>query len=125
MFTYLNSKFTNLPVPGKVLNGSEMNTKSFPTLRRVTKSFVSISGYPTPSVFLTRSVCLCSSAGKVWPLPLFLISVLALTSAVLGRSGLRSTVRGDLIVPGPRTEWGSRSFAVAGLKCWNKLPVGL
>ena len=22
-------------------------------------------------------------------------------------------------------QWGSRSFAVAGLKCWNKLPVGL
>ena len=26
---------------------------------------------------------------------------------------------------GHRTEWGSRSFAVAGPKCWNKLPVGL
>ena len=28
-------------------------------------------------------------------------------------------------MPGHRTEWGSRSFAVIGLKCWNKLPVGL
>ena len=34
-------------------------------------------------------------------------------------------VRGDLVVPGHRTEWGSRSSAVAGPKCWNKLPVGL
>ena len=28
-------------------------------------------------------------------------------------------------MPGHRTEWGSRYFAVAGPKCWNKLPVGL
>ena len=28
-------------------------------------------------------------------------------------------------MPGHRTEWGSRSFAVAGLKCWNKLSVEL
>ena len=28
-------------------------------------------------------------------------------------------------MPGHRTEWGSRSFAVAGPKYWNKLPVGL
>ena len=26
---------------------------------------------------------------------------------------------------GHRTDWGSRSFAVAGPKCWSKLPVGL
>ena len=77
----------------------------------------------TPSVFLTRYVCLCSSVWKAWPLPIFLICVG--TAAVVGRSGLRSAARGDLVVPGHRTEWGSRSFAVAGPKCWNKLPVGL
>ena len=43
----------------------------------------------------------------------------------MGRSGLRSAARGDLVVPVHRTEWGSSSFAVAGPKCWNKLPVGL
>ena len=47
------------------------------------------------------------------------------TAAVPGRSGLRSAARGDLVVLGHRTEWGSRSFDVAGPKCWNKLPVGL
>ena len=47
------------------------------------------------------------------------------TAAVVGRAGLRSVARGDLVVPGHRTEWGSRSFAVAGPSCWNKLPVGL
>ena len=34
--------------------------------------------YRTSSVFLTRSVCLCSSVWKAWLLPIFLISVLAL-----------------------------------------------
>ena len=28
-------------------------------------------------------------------------------------------------MPGHRTEWGSRYFAVASPKCWNKLPDGL
>ena len=60
---------------------------------------------------------------KAWPLPIFLICVN--TAAVPSRSGLRSAVRGDLVVPRHRTEWGSRSFAVADSKCCNKLPVGL
>ena len=83
------------------------------------------TGYCTPSIFLTRSVSLCSSVWKAWLLPIFLICVG--TAAVVGRSGLRSAARGDLVVPGHRTEWGSRPFAVAGpkFKCWNKLPVGL
>ena len=52
--------------------------------------------------------------------PAYLSSVLALQLlwVVLG---LRCAARGDLVVPGHRTEWGSRSFAVAGPKCWNKL----
>ena len=33
----------------------------------------------------------------------------------------KKAARGDLVVPGRRTEWGSRSFAVAGPKCWNKI----
>ena len=54
--------------------------------------------------------------------PAYLSDLCVGTAAVPGRSGLRSAV---LVVPGHRTEWGSRSFAVAGPKCWNKLPVGL
>ena len=36
------------------------------------------TGYRTPSVFLTRSVFLYSNVWKAWPLPIFLISALAL-----------------------------------------------
>ena len=42
------------------------------------------------------------------------------TAAVPCHSGLRSAVRGDLVVPGHGTEWGSKVFC-----CWNKLPDGL
>ena len=46
-------------------------------------------------------------------------------SAVSGRSALRSAVRGDLVVPGQRTDWGLRAFAVPGSSCWNELSVEL
>ena len=64
-----------------------------------------------PKSFNALSSFMRSSASKDVPF-----------TAVVGRAGLRSAARGDLVVPGHRTEWGSRSFAV---KCWNKLPVGL
>ena len=32
---------------------------------------------------------------------------------------------GDIVVPSHRTDWGLRSFAVAGPSSWNALPVGL
>ena len=57
--------------------------------------------------------------------PAYLTDLCVGTAAVPGRSGLRSAVRGDLVVPRHRTEWGLRFFAVDGPKCWNKLPVGL
>ena len=28
-------------------------------------------------------------------------------------------------MPSHRTDWGLRAFAVAGLSCWNELPVEL
>ena len=40
--------------------------------------FLTCNGYRSSSVFLTRSVCSCSSAQKGWLLSIFLISVLAL-----------------------------------------------
>ena len=41
------------------------------------------------------------------------------------RSALRSAAHGDIVVPSHRTDWGLRSFAVAGPSSWNALPVGL
>ena len=56
--------------------------------------------------------------------PAYLSDFCVGSAAVPGHSSLRSAARGDLVVPGHRTEWSSRSFAVACPKCWNKLPVG-
>ena len=55
--------------------------------------------------------------------PAYLADLCVGTATVPGRSGLRSAVHGDLVVPRHRTEWGSISFADAGPKYWNKLPV--
>ena len=35
------------------------------------------------------------------------------------------STHGDISVPSHRTDWGSRSFAVAGPSSWNALPVDL
>ena len=60
-------------------------------------------------------------------LPLLNLLTIALvgTSLVPGRSALRSAAHGDIVVPSHRTDWGLRSFAVAGPSSWNALPVGL
>ena len=47
------------------------------------------------------------------------------TSLVPGRSALKSAAHVDIVVPSHRTDWGLRSFAVAGPSSWNALPVGL
>ena len=52
--------------------------------------------------------CLCGSA------PAFLADYCTSTSLVPGRSALRSAAHGVIVVPSHRTDWGLRSFAVAG-----------
>ena len=52
-------------------------------------------------------------------LPLLILPTIALVASLLllgaaGRSALRSAARGDIVVPSHRTDWGLRSFAVAG-----------
>ena len=37
----------------------------------------------------------------------------------------RSAAHGDIVVHSHRTDWGTRSFVVAGPSSWNGLPVGL
>ena len=57
--------------------------------------------------------------------PAYLVAFCTKASAVSGRSALKSAVRGDLVVPSHRTDWGLRAFAVAGPSCWNELSVEL
>ena len=46
--------------------------------------------------------------------PAYLADYCTSTSLVPGRSALRSAAHGDIVVPSYRTDWGLRSFAVAG-----------
>ena len=49
--------------------------------------------------------------------PAYLSDLCVGTAPVVGRSGLRSAARGDLVLPGLRKELGSRFFAVDGPTC--------
>ena len=83
-------------------------------------------GFQARSVLHTNCVmcmimfkCLRGSA------PAYLADYCTSTSLVPGRSALRSAAHGGIVVPSHRTDWGSRTFAVAGPRSWNALPVGL
>ena len=78
--------------------------------------------YPQRITYKLRMImfmCLLGSA------PAYLSDYCTSTSLVSGRSALRSAAHGDIVVPSHRTDWGLRSFAVAGPSSWNALPVGL
>ena len=55
----------------------------------------------------------------------YISEVLVATSALPGRSTLRSASTGAYDVPRTKTEFDKRAFSVAGLKMWNELPVHL
>ena len=58
--------------------------------------------------------------------PLYLTEMLVPKSTVPALSRLRSTVRGDLLVPRTKTKTiGPRSFATSGPAIWNNLPDDL
>ena len=64
---------------------------------------------------------LCMIMYKCWrgSAPAYLADYSMSTSLVPGRSALRSAAHGDIVVPSHQTDWGFRSFAVAGPSSWN------
>ena len=80
---YCNSVLHSLPwsrlqLLQSVLNSAARLICGLGRFDHITLVLIDLHWLPYPSVFLTRSVCLCSSVWKAWPLPIFLISVLAL-----------------------------------------------
>ena len=58
--------------------------------------------------------------------PAYLQELCVPVSRCVGRSNLRSSERGDLIVPRYKlTRFGQRGFSVAGPQTWNSLPVSV
>ena len=57
--------------------------------------------------------------------PTYLSDLLTPAADVPGRPSVRSSSRGDFIVPRTSRMFGDRAFSVAALRVWNRLPVEL
>ena len=71
---------------------------------------------------------LCSLVSKCLrrAAPSYLSDLCVPVSATTARSSLRSSSRGDLMIPRSRLRrYGSRSFAVCGPTAWNSLPTAV
>ena len=107
-----------------MLNSAARLIRGLGRFDHITPVLIDLHWLPFPQR-ISYKICLLMFKCLKGLAPAYLSDLCVGTAAVLGRSGLRSAARGDLVVPGHRTEWGSRSFAVAGPNCWNNLPVGL
>jgi len=67
-------------------------------------------------------LCLLVYKAQCGLTPQYLVDFCQPVSAVSGRSGLRSSTRGDLVVVRTEIDFGERSFAVAAPLAWNRLP---
>ena len=126
---YCNSVLHSLPwsrlqLLQSVLNSAARLIRGLGRFDHITPVLIDLHWLPYPER-ISYKICLLMFKCLKGLAPAYLSDLCVGTAAVVGHSGLRSAARGDLVVPGHRTEWGSRSFAVAGPKCWNKLPVGL
>ena len=81
---YCNSVLHSLPwsrlqlLQSVLLNSAARLICGLGRFDHITPVLIDLHWLSYPSIFLTRSVCLCSSVWKVWPRPILLISVLAL-----------------------------------------------
>ena len=126
---YCNSVLYSLPWSRLQLLQSVLNSAA--RLIRVLKRFDHISPVlielhwlPYPQR-VKYKVCMLMFKCLKGFAPAYLVAFFTKGSAVSGRSALRSAIRGDLVVPRHRTDWGLRAFAVDGPNCWNELPVEL
>ena len=90
----------------------------------ITPALMNLHWLPYPQR-ITYKLCMIMFKCLRGSAPAYLADYCTRTSLVPGRSALRSAAHGDIVVPSHRTDWGLRSFAVAGPSSWNALPVGL
>ena len=115
MYTYLNSYcFFSLYL-------ITSRTRRFD---RITPALMDLHWLPYPQR-ITYKLCMIMFKCLRGSAPAYLADYCTSTSLVPGRSALRSAAHGDIVVPSHRTDWGLRSFAVAGPSSWNALPVNL
>ena len=91
---------------------------------RITPALMDLHWLPYPQRIIYK-LCMIMFKCLRGSAPAYLADYCTSTSLVPGRSALRSAAHGDTVVPSHRTDWGLRSFAVAGPSSWNALPVNL
>ena len=107
-----------------VLNSAARLIFGLKRFDRITPALMDLHWLPYPQR-ITYKLCMIMFKCLRGSAPAYLADYCTNTSLVPGRSALRSAAHGDIVVPSHRTDWGSRSFAVAGPSSWNALPVDL
>ena len=116
--------WSRLQLLQSVLNSAAHLVRGLGRFDHIVPVLIDLHWLPYPQRIFYK-ICLLMFKCLKGLVPVYLADLCVGTAALPGRSGLRSAVLGDLVVPRHRIEWGSRSFAVAGPKCWNRLPVEL
>ena len=126
---YCNSVLARLPWSlvqqlQSVLNSAARLIFGLKRFDHITPALMDLHWLPYPQR-ITYKLCMIMFKCLRGSAPAYLADYCTSTSLVPGRSALRSAAHGDIVVPSHRTDWGLRSFAVAGPSSWNALPVGL
>ena len=107
-----------------VLNSAARLVFGLKRFDHITPALMDLHWLPYP-LRITYKLCMIMFKCLRGSAPAYLADYCTGTSLVSGRSALRSAAHDDIVVPSHRTDWGLRSFAVAGPSSWNALPVGL
>ena len=126
---YCNSVLVRLPWSlvqqlQSVLNSAACLIFGLKRFDHITPALMDLHWLPYPQR-ITYKLCMIMCKCLRGSAPAYLADYCTSTSLVPGRSALRSAAHGDIVVPSHRTDWGLRSFAVAGPSSWNALPVDL
>ena len=128
---YCNSVLYSLPwsrlqLLQSVLNSTARLIRGLKRFDHISPVLIDLHWLPYPQCVIYK-VCMLMFKCLKGLAPAYLVAFCTKGSAVSGRSALRSAVRGDLVVPGHRTDWGFESLCRcwSQLLDWNELPVEL
>ena len=102
-----------------VLNSAARLIFGLKRFDHITPALMDLHWLHTRSALHTNCVWSCLRLCLLGSAPAYLADYCTSTSLVPGRSALRSAAHGDIVVPSHGTDWGLRSFAVAGPSSWN------
>ena len=124
---YCNSILAGLPAVTihpltTVLHAAARIIKDIPHRDHITPAMRNLHWLPITARVTFK---LCSLMYNIFShrAPTYMSSLINVRSNQTGSRGLRSTSRGDAVVPKTKRNYGKRAFAVAGPTAWNSLPV--